>query len=112
LKKSNALLKAVIEQYPFGIQICEGNADQWELTIINKEAQRIVGATEDDLKRLKISEMETPYPKLFARKMFYPDGSPLNIHEAPLAIAMSEGRTTKNQEMIIRKSDGVKSSVL
>ncbi|MDM8567315.1 PAS domain S-box protein [Candidatus Halobeggiatoa sp. HSG11] len=112
LAKSNALLTAVIEQAPFAIQICEGTTDNWEIITTNKEAQRITGATEEQQRGLGISHGEVVYPEKLTWQMLYPDGSSWLPQDVPLSIAMSQGKVTKNVEMIIRRADGIKHTIL
>lgn len=112
LSKSNALLKAVIEQAPFAIQICEGTADNWEILTTNKKAQCITGATEEQIRGLGIAHGEVTHPEKLTWQMLYPDGSPCLQQDAPLSIAMSQGKVTKNAEMIIRRADGVEHTIL
>jgi len=112
LAKSNALLKAVIEQAPFGIQICEGTSESWILTTINKEAQRINGITEEQHYGLGISHGKLVNPEKLTWQMLYPDGSPWKVQSAPLPVAMSQGKVTKNAEMIVRRADGTECTIL
>jgi PAS domain S-box-containing protein len=112
LAKSNALLKAVIEQAPFAIQICEGSADHWEITIANQEAEHITGATEEQQKGLGISDGKIIYPEKFTWQILRPDGSPWLLQESPLPMAMSQGKVTKEAEMIIRRADGIEHTIL
>jgi len=95
LAKSNSLLKAVIEQAPFGIQICEGTSDSWILTTINKEAQRINRITEKQHYGLGISDGKVVHPEKLTWQMLYPDGSPWKPQDAPLPVAMSQGKVSR-----------------
>jgi two-component system CheB/CheR fusion protein len=45
-------------------------------------------------------------------KMFNPDGSPLTIDNIPMAIALKEGRTILNREIIIERHDGSRANVI
>ncbi|MDM8565300.1 PAS domain S-box protein [Candidatus Halobeggiatoa sp. HSG11] len=112
LAKSNALLEAVIEQAPFAIQICEGTTNNWRITTTNKEAQRITGATEEQQRGLGISYGEIIHPEKLTWQMLYPDGSLWPPQDAPLPIAMSQGKVTKNAEMIIKRADGIEHTIL
>ncbi len=112
LAKSNALLKAVIEQAPFAIQIGEGTTDNWEIITTNKEAQRITGATEEQQRGLGISHGDVIHPEKLTWQMLYPDGSPWLPQNAPLPMAMYQGKVTKDAEMIIRRADGVEHTIL
>ncbi|MDM8559226.1 PAS domain-containing protein [Candidatus Parabeggiatoa sp. HSG14] len=112
LAKSNALLEAVIEQAPFAVQICEGTTNNWRITTTNKEAQRIIGATEEQQRGLGISYGEIIHPEKLTWQMLYPDGSLWPPQDAPLSIAMSQGKVTKNVEMIIKRADGIEHTIL
>lgn len=112
LAKSNALLKAIIEQAPFAIQIGEGTADHWKITIANQEAQRITGATEEQQKGLGISHGKVIHPEKITWQMFYPDGSSWLPQEVPLSVAMSQSKVTKEAEMIIKRADGIEHTIL
>ncbi len=111
LAKSNALLKAVIEQAPFALQIGEGTADSWEIITTNKEAQRITGATEEQLRGLGISDGKVTHPEKLTWQMLYPDGSPWLPQETPLSMAISQAKVTKDAEMIIKRADGVEHTI-
>ncbi|MBN1344693.1 MAG: PAS domain S-box protein [Phycisphaerae bacterium] len=112
LERANTFLRAVIEQAPFGIQVCEGTADDWELTTINKEAQRIIGVPEQQHQGLGWAEGRPKRPEKSTWKMFRADGSPWPPEQAPLVAAMLEGKVTKNEEMIIRRPDGTEFTIL
>jgi len=112
LAKSNALLKSVIEQAPFAIQIGEGTTDSWKIMITNKEAQRITGATEEQQRGLGISYGKITHPEKLTWQMLYPEGSPWLPQDVPLSMAMFQGKVTKNAEMIVRRTDGVEHTIL
>jgi len=112
LAKSNALLKTVIEQAPFAIQIAEGTTDNWAIMTVNKEAQRITGATQEQQRGLGISHGKITHPEKLTWQIFYPDGSPCLPQNVPLLMAMSQGKVTKDAEMIIRRADGIEHTVL
>jgi PAS domain S-box-containing protein len=112
LAKSNALLEAVIEQAPFAVQICEGTTNNWWITTTNKEAQHITGATEEQQRGLGISYGEIIHPEKLIWQMLYPDGSSWLPQDTPLPMAMSQGKITKNAEMIIKRADGIEHTIL
>ena len=112
LRRVSVFLKAVIEQAPFGIQICEGRRDHWELTTINREAQRIIGATQEQHQGLGLADGQIKNPEKLTWKMFHPDGTPWPASDAPLPMAMMKGRVTRNEEMLVRRADGVEHAIL
>jgi PAS domain S-box-containing protein len=111
LAKSNALLKAIIKQAPFAIQIGEGTAKNWQITTTNKEAQRITGVSEEQQRGLGISYGKIIHPEKLTWQMLYPDGSPWLPQDVPLSLAMSQGKVTKNTEMLIKRADGVEYTI-
>ena len=112
LNKSKAFLEAVIHQSPIGIQICEGSSDNWKLTIINKEARRIIGITEKGHKEIGSYKGEIINPEEITWKMYYTDGKLWEPENVPISKAMSEEKITINEEMIIKREDGVECIIL
>jgi len=112
LRRVSMFLKAVIEQAPFGIQICEGNRDNWELTTINREAQRIIGVTQEQHQGLGLADGRMKHPEKLTWQMFHPDGTPWHAEDAPLPMAMMKGKVTRNEEMLVRRADGVEHAIL
>lgn len=112
LRRVSTFLKAVIEQAPFGIQICEGRRDNWELTTINREAQRIIGVTQEQHEGLGLADGQMKHPEKLTWQMFHPDGTPWHASDAPLPRAMMKGRVTRNEEMLVRRADGVEHAIL
>lgn len=45
-------------------------------------------------------------------RIYRPDGSPLPLDECPMAIALREGRSVRDEEIIIERPDGTRRNVL
>jgi PAS domain S-box-containing protein len=100
LERANRFLEALLDQAPFGIQVCEGTPERWELTRINREAQRIIGVTEDQHRGFGYADG------------LHPDGTPWDPFQAPISAAIMEGKVTQNEEMIVRRADGRELTIL
>lgn len=112
LRKANTFLRAVVEQAPFGIQVCEGSADDWQLTLINREAQGLLGVTEEQHRGLGFKHGVVQHPEKLVWQMFYADGRPWDLFDVPLPAAMIAGKVTRNEEMIVRRADGAERTIL
>ncbi len=112
LERSNSFLGAVIEQAPFGIQICEGSSDSWRLTTINREAARILGTSGEDQQGLGIDNGAVVNRDRLTWRTLHADGRRWPLAETPLPVAMAVGLVTPNAEMVIRRADGAESTVL
>ena len=110
--KTNALLKAVFDQAPFGIHIAEGNSQNWKLTMMNKKAVEIFGMTEEEQIGIGVEKDTLIDVERLTWKMFHADGTPWEIVDSPLPMAMKEQRIIENEELIIRQSKGKEINIL
>ncbi len=112
LMRSSSFLQTVIDEAPFGIEICEGNKDDWEFTIINKEAQRILGTTSELHQGIGSKKGVIKKQECLTWKFLYLNGSELKIEQTPLYHALEEGKTVTNEELIIYRKDNSQVTVL
>lgn len=112
LARSNSFLRTVIDQTPFGIQVVEGMADQWQMTMVNQAAQQITGVPEQQQQKLCLRNGQLCNSENMTWKMFYPDQTPWPLEKVPLLAAALEGKTTKGEEMILRRADGTEFTIL
>ena len=112
LARSNAIFRAVFDQAPFGIQIIEGDKKHWEITMTNKEAEKIFGASESEHKGIGLENDRTLHIERLKWSMHYPDGTPRDVVNSPLPDAMMKEIVTRNEELIIRRPDGSEISIL
>lgn len=112
LEKSKAFLRQTIEQAPFAILICEGDSSNWTMTTFNKEAEHILGASAKDLDSIRMDGGKILDRASITWKMRRGDGSPWGKRNDPLTSAMLHGRTTKNAELRVVRTDGTEIRVL
>jgi two-component system, cell cycle sensor histidine kinase and response regulator CckA len=103
LARVKALLESALEQSPAGILIAD--ASDTTICMANRVSQEMMGMSLSE--QLTIS-MENVGPL----QCLYPDGSPLAMEDAPLAQALTRGRTVRNMEMGFRRPDGAEFWVL
>ena len=75
LERSSSFLEAVIQQAPFGIQICAGDSDSWRITTINREAQRILGTSREEQAGLGMEQGAIVERSKLTWRTLHPDGS-------------------------------------
>jgi PAS domain S-box-containing protein len=98
LEKTQALLLAAIEQSPAGILIAD--APDVRIRVANSAALGIRGES-----LLPLTEIPVDlHPEHW--QTFHPDGAPYAGEKLPLSRAILEGRTTRNEEVIIRRPNG------
>lgn len=112
LSKSNALFQAVFDQAPFGIQIIEGNKEHWEITMTNREAEKIFGESEEDHRGIGVEKDRVLHLERLKWTMHYPDGTLRDPVDSPLPNAMMKEIVTKNEELLIKRSDGSQTPIL
>jgi PAS domain S-box-containing protein len=99
LEKTQALFQAALLQSPSGIVIAD--VPNGKIRFVNSAALAIRGKTDTQLTDIEIND----YTKNWA--FFYSDGiTPFPQDELPLSKAITEGRTSKNVELVIRHSSG------
>ncbi|THB67757.1 MAG: PAS domain S-box protein, partial [Desulfovibrio sp.] len=105
LIRSHNMLKAVIDHTPVGIMV--GEAPDCKIVLVNTEAQRINLQSRDRQLSISLQDQEE-----ITWEMFHADGSPWPVEEAPLPVAVTRGHTTRDEEMILRRSDGTEAVIL
>jgi len=98
LSRTQALLKAAIEQTPAGIVIA--NAPDGRIRMINNAGLSIRGRTSSTLTDIPLELHQKNW------QIFWPDGTPGTPEDLPLSVAILKGKTCSNVEMIMRRSDG------
>ena len=98
LARTQALLLAAIEQSPAGILIAD--APDVRIRVANSAALGIRGESPLPLTEIPVEL----HPEHW--QTFYPDGTPYAGKDLPLSQAILEGRTIRNEEVIIRRPSG------
>ena len=104
LSKMQALLQAAIEQSPAGIIIAD--APDATIRLANSAALGIRGTTAIPLTNIPVDRHPANW------QTYHPDGSPYAPEDLPLSQAVLFGKTTRNQDVIIRQPDGQERWVL
>jgi PAS domain S-box-containing protein len=96
---TSRLLRALIATMPAGVVISTG-----EGTVLgtNLAAQEILGSDVEGT----VADPQRDY------RPYHPDGSALAAQDMPLAVALAEGRTVSDVEILIRRADGSERIVL
>lgn len=87
---------------PVAVYACE--APSGVITFFNNQAARLWG------RRPRTGDSEERF--CGAYRLFYPDGAPLPHNRTPMARALLEGTTCRNQEVMIERPDGSRVTVL
>ena len=96
---ANRLLQALIETMPIGVVVADGNG---ALVVNNAAAQDILGSP-------VTGEITRPQGHFTTH---YPDGSAFLPQDTPLARSLYEGKVVRNVEVLIRRSDGSRVTIL
>ena len=104
LASAKAFVATAIEQSPAGVLIAE--APDVRIRLANAAALSIRGVANEPLTEIP-SEL---HPSRW--QVFKPDGTQFRPGELPLSQAVLEGKTSRNVEAIIRRSDGTDRIVL
>lgn len=112
LKHTNTLLHAVIDQAPFAIMLAEGTNQDWNVTLVNQEIQRITGVSDEQQQKIRYVQGELINTESRTWQMEEPDGRVLDVRETPLVRAMVEEHATRSKEVIFRRADGSETYVL
>ena len=104
LAKTQALLSASIEQTPAGLLIAD--APDVRIRIANSAALGIRGTTEEPLTNIPADL----HPRNW--QTFHPDGTPFAPEDLPLSRAILKGETSRNVDVIIRRSSGERRWIL
>ncbi len=98
LAKTQALLRAAVEQTPAGILIAD--APDVRIRLANAAALGIRGETVHELTDIPVGL----HPE--AWQTLHPDGSPYDPEALPLSRAVLLGETVRNEEILIRRQSG------
>jgi PAS domain S-box-containing protein len=102
LQASEARYRTVLRLMPAGLYTID--APSGRITYFNEHAARIWGRTP------RIGDTEERF--CGSHKLFRPDGSTMSRDDAPMAIAMREGRPFRNEEVVVERPDGSRITVL
>lgn len=91
--------RQLIEGLPAAVYTCD--ADGY-ITLFNEAAVKLWGRRPEVGKDLWCGSW----------KIFYTDGTPMPLDVCPMAIAIKEGRTVRDQEIVVAKPDGAMRHVL
>ncbi|MDY6880661.1 MAG: AAA family ATPase [Thermodesulfobacteriota bacterium] len=92
------LLNFAIEQLP--IPVCVANAPDGDISILNQAAIDLMVRPQKHVGDLPVGRIRDYWP------CYRPDGTPYSVYELPLVRAVREGRATRNEEVVIRHSNG------
>lgn len=98
LAGARAMLQAAIEQSPAGILIAD--PPDGRIRLANSAAVQIRGAPTDSLVGIPIGD----YVRCW--QAFYPDGTPYDPRQLPLARALLDGETVRDEELVVHHVDG------
>ncbi len=104
LAPAQALLMAAIEESPAGIVIAD--APDGRIRVANSASLAIRGLGGDSLTGIPADRHASHW------QTFHPDGTPYAAEDLPLSRAVLRGETTRNVEVIIRRTDGANRYVL
>ena len=97
LHTERLLLNFAIDQMPIPVIIA--NAPEGRISKFNRGALELMAQPAESISEISLED----HPKYWPAS--YPDGRPINPSEMPLSQAINQGKTTLNQEMIIRKDE-------
>ena len=97
LHEERRLLNFAIEQMPVPVIIA--GAPDGKISKYNSKAVELLAQPVKDLSGIKLEDHSKHWP------VMHPDGTPFPCEELPLVLAIREGKTTLNQEMIIRHGE-------
>lgn len=98
LAETERRLHFAIEQVPIPVIIA--SAPDVAITHFNQAAVDLLTKPAGDLKNIALAEHREYWPT------FFPDGRPYPIEDLPLTRAVKRGETTRDAEVIVRRSDG------
>lgn len=104
LIESQALLNSILDQAPVGV--LASRAPDMRLYITNKAANEITGLITDKWTPLTLNNIDLHYEN------FYPDRTPYKLENLPLPRAMRDEEVIKDEEIILKLSDGSEKWVL
>ncbi|OGP17441.1 MAG: hypothetical protein A2V21_301965 [Deltaproteobacteria bacterium GWC2_55_46] len=98
VEESPATIEALMDYIPEAITII--SAHEQKIRMASREALRILGAEREGIEGMTLAERAERWA------VYAPDGHRLANEELPLTIALNEGRTIKDQEMVLVRPDG------
>jgi PAS domain S-box-containing protein len=91
--------RELVQSLPVALYVCDADG---RIQLYNDEAVRLWGRTPT------VGKDEWSG----SHRMFRPDGSPMPLDQCPMAVAMKEGRSVRDVEIIIERPDGSRRNVL
>ena len=98
LNERERLLNFAIQQMPIPVIIAQ--APDISVQHVNRYAMALMAEPQTDGQTRDVDAQRKYWPA------FHPDGTPYRLSDAPLQRAISRGETIKDEEIIIRTSDG------
>ena len=99
LRDREARYRDLIQALPSAIYTCD---ERGRVTLFNQAAVDLWGREPEVGKDLWCGSW----------KIYSPDGTPLPLHECPMAVTLREGRAIRGQEIVIERPDGTRRHVL
>ncbi|MFT3781975.1 MAG: PAS domain S-box protein [Nibricoccus sp.] len=98
LTESEWRYRELVRALPTAAYMCDQHG---RLTVFNQAAVELWGRTPDAGKDFWCGSY----------KAYKPDGTPLSLENAPLAVALREGRSSRGEEVILERPDGTRRHV-
>ena len=111
LGRVNTLLSAIIEHAPFAILVAEGSPEEWRITVVNREAERLNGVPAAAQLGIGKSGERIVNRERITWQLIHPDGRAWPSDDSPLPKTM-RGIATQGEEIQVRRADGVEHTVL
>lgn len=105
LVRTERLLSAILNQIPVSIMVA--NAPNCKMKFANKASEKLLGQ-----KAEKLLTISTGNTSVINWQLFSPGEAPCNFINMPLTQAIVKGKTSKNEEMLIRRHDGIERYIL
>ena len=99
LQQSEAYYRELVQALPAAVYTCD---ERGRVTLFNQAAVDLWGREPEVGKDLWCGSW----------KIYSPDGTPLPLHECPMAVTLREGRAMCGQEIVIERPDGTRRHVL
>ncbi len=113
LSESNTLLKAVIEQAPYGISVCECRGNDFQLSLINEELSRLTGISKKAVGKIGLRDGEFFGREHVTWKMLHQeDQSPWDLEHWPMAKVTKGHEIIENLELVYWHGNSDKLDVL
>jgi PAS domain S-box-containing protein len=102
LRESEARWRSLIGLLPAAVYTCE--APEGRITFFNTKAAELWG------REPRLDDTEERFCGSY--RLWLPDGAPLAHADTPMALALREGRTFRNHDVVIERPDGSRLSAL